>query len=154
LFHVLEHVPNPRLMLERCAGLLKPGGVLVIAVPNDMCSLRTRTKRFLGATGVRRFQRNGRLGLPKVALDQSSGEIHLSQFTPRSLRKLLELCRLSVVWNTLDPYYVATGSALWKHELFYRCCRALKPILGTNLYDTILVVARESASQAANCNPG
>lgn len=33
-FQVLEHVPNPREFLEGMIGLLKPGGKLVLSVPN------------------------------------------------------------------------------------------------------------------------
>jgi len=34
MWHVLEHVRNPREELKRLAGLLKPGGVLGLRVPN------------------------------------------------------------------------------------------------------------------------
>jgi len=34
LINVLEHVPHPRQVLARCAQLLRPGGVLLIHVPN------------------------------------------------------------------------------------------------------------------------
>jgi SAM-dependent methyltransferase len=33
-WHVLEHVPDPVAMLEQCARLLRPGGLIVVAVPN------------------------------------------------------------------------------------------------------------------------
>lgn len=32
--HVLEHMENPRMVLEACSRVLKPGGVLAIDVPN------------------------------------------------------------------------------------------------------------------------
>ncbi|MDD2735826.1 MAG: class I SAM-dependent methyltransferase [Desulfuromonadaceae bacterium] len=32
--HVLEHIRDPRQMLAECARLLKPGGVIAVAVPN------------------------------------------------------------------------------------------------------------------------
>lgn len=32
--HVLEHVENPQQMLTRCSRLLRPGGILAVAVPN------------------------------------------------------------------------------------------------------------------------
>jgi SAM-dependent methyltransferase len=34
MFHVLEHLPNPRLGLQYAASLLKPGGTIIIQVPN------------------------------------------------------------------------------------------------------------------------
>jgi SAM-dependent methyltransferase len=34
LWHSLEHLPDPWLVLQRAAELLKPGGVLLIAIPN------------------------------------------------------------------------------------------------------------------------
>lgn len=41
LYHVLEHVQDPRAMIERCCRLLKRGGLLVISVPN-LSSLQAR----------------------------------------------------------------------------------------------------------------
>jgi SAM-dependent methyltransferase len=45
MFHVLEHLPNPRLGLKYAASLLKPGGTLIIQVPN----IRSMQARFFGA---------------------------------------------------------------------------------------------------------
>lgn len=150
VFHVLEHVPNPRLVIERCERLLPTGGVLVIAVPNDVQSLRARTKRFLRTVGVPKFRKTGRLGLPKLVLDGSLSEIHLSHFTPVALKRLVEKLGFSVVWNTLDPYFAASGTGKWKQGGYYECCRALNFFLRTNFYDTILLVARKGISQAAS----
>jgi SAM-dependent methyltransferase len=41
MFHVLEHLPNPRLGLEYAGNLLQPGGTLIIQVPN-MASIQAR----------------------------------------------------------------------------------------------------------------
>ena len=143
VFHVLEHVPNPRLVIERCAQLLTPGGILVIAVPNDVLSLRTKKNRLLRALGVKEFRSLGRLGLPRLALDGSMEEIHLSHFTPGSLHALTERLGFSVLWDTLDPYYVRNGWAERKHRMFYECSRAVNSLVGVNLYDAILIVAKK-----------
>jgi len=34
LWHVLEHLPDPLLTIEECRRILKPGGLLIIAIPN------------------------------------------------------------------------------------------------------------------------
>ncbi|GBD96852.1 MAG TPA: class I SAM-dependent methyltransferase [Nitrospirae bacterium] len=34
IWHVFEHLPEPRLIIEECSRILKPGGLLVIALPN------------------------------------------------------------------------------------------------------------------------
>jgi SAM-dependent methyltransferase len=143
IFHVLEHVPNPKLVVERCAQLLNKGGTLVIAVPNELQSLRMKARKLLGRMGVRKFQKISKSGLPKIVLDGSLGEIHLSHFTPDVLRGLVERSGLSVVSDSLDPYYVATGFGKWKERMYYLICSLLRPIVQMNVYDTILLVARK-----------
>jgi SAM-dependent methyltransferase len=68
MWHVLEHLPDPFAAVARAAELLRPGGRLVVSVPN-IESLQAR----LG--GERWFH----LDLPR----------HLMHFTPRSLSALV-----------------------------------------------------------------
>ena len=143
VFHVLEDVPNPKLLIEACARLLTPGGTLVIAVPNDVRSLKSKAKRLFGIVGVEKFRNVGKLGLPRLVLDGSIPEIHLSHFTPESLQRLVERCGFDTVWNTLDPYYAAKGFSNCKHRSFYEFCRWLEFVSRVNVYDTILMVARK-----------
>jgi len=150
IFHVLEHVPNPRQVIEKCASLLVDGGTLTIAVPNDLYSYRGKrflrtfaTRRFRGA---RRFGRFARIGLPNIVLDGSLTEIHLSHFTTGVLRRLLEQSGFSVIASTLDPYYVAVGFAERWEAGFYLWCRILNRIFRTNVYDAMLLVARKTSS--------
>jgi len=66
--HVLEHVPSPRTYLQKASRVLKPGGVLMISVPNwDSLS-----RRAFGPFWMH-------LDLPR----------HLFHFSPRSLHRLL-----------------------------------------------------------------
>ena len=144
LFHVLEHVPDPRAMLKTCHSLLEDGGCLVIAVPNELASLRGFKKKLFGK--IRKESSRGLLGLPRLTLDGSIAEIHLSHFTPSVLRRLVEGTGFSVMVNTLDPYYVATGFARIKADIFYYLCLAVHQIFRVNVYDAILMIARKEAT--------
>jgi 2-polyprenyl-3-methyl-5-hydroxy-6-metoxy-1,4-benzoquinol methylase len=69
VWHVLEHMRHPDVVLQACFRALKPGGALMIAVPN-YASIQAR----LG--GEHWFH----LDLPR----------HIYQFTPLTLHRLLE----------------------------------------------------------------
>ncbi len=68
LFHVLEHLDDPATALRACAAHLKPGGRLIVAVPNY-------------ASWQARYARGGwfHLDVPR----------HLYHFTPAALARLL-----------------------------------------------------------------
>jgi len=57
---------------------------------------------------------NRQAGSAKDCLGWQYSEIHLSHFTPVALKRLVEKFGFSVAWNTLDPYYVASGRGKWK----------------------------------------
>lgn len=147
LFHVLEHVPDPRETVRKCCSLLSDGGVLVIAVPNDIQSLgrnlKRKVKTFLRAIGVRRFSDPGKLGLPKIVLDGTIGEIHLSHFKPSVLRRLLEDSGFKVLEESLDPYYVANGTKLFLYRCLYGLALSAKFVLRKNVYPTMWVVGEK-----------
>ncbi len=88
LWHVLEHVEDPGAALERIAGWLRPGGMLVVAVPN-LASVQAR----LG--GARWYH----LDVPR----------HRTHFTARGLRTLLRA-------HGLEP--VSTRHVLAEHNPF------------------------------------
>jgi SAM-dependent methyltransferase len=69
LWHVLEHVPSPRDVIHEVARILKPGGTLLVAVPNF-------------GSWEARWSRNRwfHLDVPR----------HLTHFTPKTLGHLLE----------------------------------------------------------------
>jgi hypothetical protein len=66
------------------------------------------------------------------------------------LRRLVQATGFSVVVNTLDPYYVATGLARVKADILYYGCLALHQIFRINIYDAILMIARKEATSQAN----
>jgi len=142
LFHVLEHVPDPKSMLNTCHSLLSPGGCLVIAVPNEVASLRGLKRRLFSK--LRKPKNGGVLGLPRLTLNGSISEIHLSHFSPGVLARLLESTGFSVITSTLDPYYVRTGLRRLKADFYYYGCLVFRHLFGVNIYDTILMIARKN----------
>jgi SAM-dependent methyltransferase len=143
LFHVLEHVPAPRELIRLCHGLLNPGGMLFIAVPNDIASLgslKRRAMRKLGKGG-----RFGVYGLPPISLDGGMDEIHLTHFTPAVLKGFLEASGFEVAGLSLDPFYAASGPALARYAAVYAACSAFHALTGRNVYGTIWAVARRKA---------
>ena len=83
--HVLEHVSDPRITLEKIAELLNPGGVVRIEVPN-LASLSNRGKNF-----------QSRFGLKKNPWKHYSPDHHFWFFTPRTLKATLETAGLSLL---------------------------------------------------------
>ncbi len=145
LFHVLEHVPDPLSLLRICHSLLSDQGILVIAVPNEISSLRALVKRFLVALGIRKPHGVGRLGLPRIEITAETAEVHLSHFTPSVLSHLLRDTGFSALKRTLDPCYVVSGTRRLKADLYYHCCLLLNKVFRINLYDAVLVIARKAA---------
>jgi ubiquinone/menaquinone biosynthesis C-methylase UbiE len=141
LFHVLEHVPDPCLLINCCHALLRPQGVLIIAVPNDVLAWTSKLKKIGKQLGLRSFQKfSSKFGISRAG---ASREIHLSHFTPAVLHRLLENCGLQVTEESLDPYYVSRGVRLFFNSAYYAAHRALNAILKINRYDTTWMVARK-----------
>jgi SAM-dependent methyltransferase len=88
LFHVLEHLENPAVVLRACAARLRPGGRLIVAVPN-YASWQARS------SGDGWFH----LDVPR----------HLFHFTPQVLGRMLRAAGLTPAelrfasWEH-DPY--------------------------------------------------
>ncbi|HPW37502.1 MAG TPA: class I SAM-dependent methyltransferase [Syntrophorhabdus sp.] len=148
IFHVLEHVYNPRAVIEKCRFLLNDHGCMVIAVPNELLSLESRVKFLLKKLGFKRFRNVSPLGLSKITLDGSLTEIHVSHFTPDVLKNMLEGSGFIVVENTLDPYFAASGLSLVFHYLYYYLHVLLFYATGRNWYDTIWMVARKNSMES------
>ena len=145
LFHVLEHVPDPSLVLKTCHGLLTPTGVLVIAVPNEIHSFIKRPiRRLLSILKIGKFKNYGTFGLPRLTLDGTLREIHLTHFTVSSLKRKLSNENFIVVEDALDPYYAAAGLAKIAHGVLYSASLFIKRAFDLNLYDTILMVAKRA----------
>ena len=141
LFHVLEHVPDPVRLIRRCRDLLRPQGILAIAVPNDVKAWSSRIKKLGKRLGLGPFQKfSPVLGISRAG---TSREIHLSHFTPDVLRRLLEESGFTLVEESLDPYYVSMGARLLLDSIYHALHRALHAALKVNYYDTIWIIARK-----------
>ena len=79
-FQVLEHVPDPRSFITHCVNLLRPGGRLIIGVPNS--------------GGFIRFDRNGLLNSPPH---------HVTRWRPDTFRKLPQYFPIELRRMRLEP---------------------------------------------------
>jgi SAM-dependent methyltransferase len=141
LFHVLEHVPDPLKLIGLCRELLRPKGVLFIAVPNDALAWSSAVKKAGKRLGLKPFHKfSPVLGIARAG---ASREIHLSHFTPVVLRQLLERSGLTVVDESLDPYYVSSGIRRIVDGAYYALHRTLHRALKINRYETIWMVAQK-----------
>ncbi|GER93557.1 class I SAM-dependent methyltransferase [hot springs metagenome] len=95
MFHVLEHLYNPVQALKKVYSWLKPGGYLVIEVPN----IKSRTALFKGS--------QWEMFTPE----------HKFYFSPTSLKYLLEMCNFQPVLmrsRDFDQYRIGIGKSLRK----------------------------------------
>ncbi len=110
LWHVLEHVTSPRAMLKEVSRILKPGGVLLVAVPN-FGSWEAH------ATGRGWFH----LDVPR----------HLTHFTQGTLQNSLEMAGLSLMssnfFSTEYDFFSFVQSAQnrlgFRHNYLYNLLR-------------------------------
>lgn len=96
LWHVLEHIPNLEAQIAQLKSLLKPSGVLIIAVPNYKSYDSNYYKQFWAALDVPR---------------------HLWHFNQKSVSKLFAKINMSVVKTlpmVFDSYYVSLLSEKYK----------------------------------------
>ena len=99
MWHVFEHLPFPRATLAHLAGKLRPGGLLVLAVPNNSLARIARYPKLWFAPRAAKLQKI--VGGP-IDFAKKFQEIHLIHFTPRSLRGTVERAGFRVRHLGLD----------------------------------------------------
>ena len=154
LIHVLEHVHDPVDTLARCERLLRPGGWLLVAVPND--SPAGWFKRFWGTRRLlRRLVRTSRAidyretpAFDSVRLRSApaGSEIHLSHFSVATLGRLLRERGFDVVHVGPDPYRETGGFEGARDRLDFQAWRLFAAAGGGLWYETILAVARKGGT--------
>jgi len=113
LWHVLEHLPYPGKALCRLLDLLKPDGILVIAVPNETMPLLRQ-----------KFMRDEAEPLGRLLW---GGEIHLTHFTPKVLRRCLARLGCSILEMGVDDVHVERTLA---SVVGYHASRASQALFG------------------------
>ncbi len=79
--HVLEHVPDPALFLDRLVGMVAPGGWLMIEVPSSLLLARSRNHHSgmnIHAAHLHHFTGSG---LVAALAERGLGAVHLSDRT-------------------------------------------------------------------------
>ncbi len=118
--HVLEHVPEPAVVIKALVAKLDPGGVLIVRVP-DQDSLPSHLKRVLRSVA----------GIKKAEWGYVQPPIHLHGYSEKTFREIarvngLELVRLSKV-SPLDHKEFPSTERYWSklgiHRQVYRLGR-------------------------------
>jgi SAM-dependent methyltransferase len=142
LFHVVEHVDDPKTTLTTCVRLLREDGMIVMAVPNEIQGFRFVVTRLLRRVGGRLIRRP--FFTPPIDLTVPDQEIHLSYFTPRTAVELFTACGLTVEAVVLDPYYAVSGSFVARLKgLWYGVSRVITRMTGHIGFDAFIVIGRK-----------
>jgi 2-polyprenyl-3-methyl-5-hydroxy-6-metoxy-1,4-benzoquinol methylase len=135
LWHVLEHVPSPSQTLKLCHDLLRPNGLLGIAVPNDDDA---RTWLVSSKARLRRKEPP-----PRYVGLKPHGEVHLSQFKSRVLERALRSRGFQVEAVTVDDQYARPDK---RSETLIGAYRLIQSLTGLNFGQATFVLARKDST--------
>lgn len=122
-FQVLEHLPNPRLFLNQAISLLKPGGLLILSVPNAEVARKLDPER-------------------NDLLDQPPHHMtHWDEGVFRSLETFLPLKLRNVAFEPLAPYHISWFVGSWSHRLH----RQAGQLIGKAILNRLSIPVVESA---------
>jgi 2-polyprenyl-3-methyl-5-hydroxy-6-metoxy-1,4-benzoquinol methylase len=122
MWHVLEHLTDPKAVLRRLFELLKPGGVLVIEVPNLNCLVR------------KSYQ------VPLTV------NLHLYHFSPTTLSNLMTAAGFKVLgcYSGNTGFLYSRRAKIYAKKLIYACSRLLEKTAGVNVSDSIRLYATQA----------
>ncbi len=118
--HVLEHVKQIQKFLKACLVYLRPGGILIVEVPNEVRSMAIRIKRILG---MKYLSRTAFLG-------------HWNFFDKPALRTILDA-------EGLEILRLSTPAVLFSGAVVHRIFDRIQSCLGMG--SVIEIVARKKA---------
>ena len=128
MFHVLEHVEEPVALLRQLGEQLVERGLIVLEVPNIASAMARRRAEGWGAL--------------------QPDNLHITQFTPSTLRSTVELAGFEVVAiDTISPWHYIPRADRWRHRALlgyaYRAA-ALRTLRVTHErgFDHLRLVAR------------
>ncbi|MBN1689282.1 MAG: methyltransferase domain-containing protein [Candidatus Omnitrophica bacterium] len=131
LWYVLEHVPNPGEILKMIASFLKPGGILILRVPNQSASI----DRWLSLFGLKKFFL---MNPPR----------HLFDYSAKTIRAFLEKTGYDVleVRNSI-PRATGTWLELIRRHLWYLFFQVIYFLTGKKIVQgsSITVYARRKS---------
>lgn len=106
LLDVLEHTPNPEQFLDNVVDLLKPGGTLLLSVPN----IAHWSVRFPLLFGIFNYTSRG-------LLDRT----HLQFFTRARVKRIIsstKSLRIAKIGGTIEPVELVLPRLLWDNPIF------------------------------------
>jgi 2-polyprenyl-3-methyl-5-hydroxy-6-metoxy-1,4-benzoquinol methylase len=137
-FQVLEHVVDPIAFIEGCVGVLRPGGVLIVGVPNNDSFLRFASDNYL-----------------------NNPPHHMGLWNRDSLAALAQITGLDIVTFEIEPlaetdWYQAVMEnrylGRWQRRLYFRLgfaktfARYVRENAATIAGHTIIAVYRKKAA--------
>lgn len=135
LWHVLEHVPSPSQTLKLCHDLLRPKGLLAIAVPNDddARAWLVRSKAWMSR----------KESPPRYEALKPHGEVHLSQFKSRVLTRALRSRGFRVEVVNVEDQYARPDK---RSEILIGAYRLIESLTGLNFGQATFLLARKDST--------
>ncbi len=135
LWDVLEHIPDVRCALSEIKRILKPGGIVVVRVPNITFHLKK-------IKVLKMLKRDNIFNVVATL----SPDRHLNQFSPRTLKEFLRKADFNVIYSgvaTADLCYTPRKRSFLAFKMMYTSiAKLVNNIFRINLGSTILMVAK------------
>jgi 2-polyprenyl-3-methyl-5-hydroxy-6-metoxy-1,4-benzoquinol methylase len=130
MLDVLEHVNDPLGTLRRAHDLLRPGGAVAIAVPNQRCLLTVIVDTYARIGGPYADALLTRLYVPP----------HLHYFTPPTLRQVLAAAGFRIVRLRQSSVYLGRYRMSWAMRVPLEAILAAGAVVGMNARLSVLAV--------------
>jgi 2-polyprenyl-3-methyl-5-hydroxy-6-metoxy-1,4-benzoquinol methylase len=128
-FEVIEHIPEPQLVVERIFQQLRPGGYLMGSVPNgDFIRIKVLPRKVFGLEKI----------LVPLTMDPGN---HINYFNAAGLRKLFERTGFQVHWvrnAPVDFNYLANRTSSYLKKIWHKQAEIVRlfseRLIGSNLW--------------------